>query len=79
VQGNKRAIARQTRTAVITWKDGKVVRTYPHREGDGQAEQSGVGCRSGVDCDACHRIGFTPGAAGARFFDPANEPEHFIL
>jgi predicted ABC-type ATPase len=31
-----RAIARQTRTAVITWKDGKVVRTYPHLEGDGQ-------------------------------------------
>jgi hypothetical protein len=33
-----RTLARQPRTAVITWKDGKVVRTYPHREGDGQAE-----------------------------------------
>lgn len=26
-----RALALQTQTAVITWKDGKVVRTFPHR------------------------------------------------
>ena len=25
-----RALALQTHTAVITWKDGKVVRTFPH-------------------------------------------------
>lgn len=27
-----REIALQTRTAVITWKDGKIVRTFPHRD-----------------------------------------------
>lgn len=27
-----RALALQTHTAVITWKDGKVVRTFPHQD-----------------------------------------------
>ncbi len=27
-----RALALQTQTAVITWKDGKVVRTFPHQD-----------------------------------------------
>ena len=32
-----RLLALQTRTAVITWKDGKVVRTFPHRDADRRA------------------------------------------
>jgi hypothetical protein len=27
-----RELALQTHTAVITWKDGKVVRTFPHQD-----------------------------------------------
>lgn len=32
-----RQLARQTQTAVITWKNGKVVRSFPHRQGDPEA------------------------------------------
>lgn len=32
-----REVALQTRTAVITWENGKVVRTFPHRDADRRA------------------------------------------
>ena len=32
-----RQLARQTQTAVVTWKNGKVVRSFPHRDEDDRA------------------------------------------